>query len=151
MSGLSYVGRWSELALWQVFFGLFFKDLFIWESGRAWVERGIERKKQAPTEEGEPHMELNARTLGSWPEPKADTSPSEPFGCPCGRCLSVEWWSVGKLPVGVLGGTRGVLSTAQLPITNKPCLMLTFHTPLPSVPPQAPTAGALWVCTSWTY
>ena len=58
--------------IWNLFF--FFKILFIysWETQRE-RQRHRRREKQAPC--GEPEVGFHPRTLGSWPEPKADTQP----------------------------------------------------------------------------
>ena len=43
-------------------------------------ERPRQREKQAPY--GEPNAGLDPRTLGSFPEPKADAQPLSPPGAP---------------------------------------------------------------------
>ena len=45
------------------------------------TERDEEGEAGSPLSR-EPNVGLDPRTLGSWPEPKADTSPTEPPRCP---------------------------------------------------------------------
>ena len=56
--------------------------LFIWERIHKWWE-GTEGKREAVSLlSGEPNRGLNPRTPRSWPEPKANTQPTEPPRCP---------------------------------------------------------------------
>lgn len=70
----------------------------------------------------------------------------------CGRCLSVEFWSAPDLH----------RSSWRDPWDPQPCTAtwykqglppIDLSSSLPKCPPlqQSPTAGALWVCITWTY
>ena len=51
---------------------LFFKTLFIYLREREHQQGEQEKEKQTPPLSREPNSGLNPRTLGSWPEPKAE-------------------------------------------------------------------------------
>ena len=51
-------------------------------------QRHRQREKQVPRRE--PDMELDSRTPGLWPEPKADTQPLSHSGVPRPRCFREE-------------------------------------------------------------
>ena len=59
---------------------IFFQILFIYLTGREKARAGgvSERRRSRPSLSGEPNTGLDPRTLGSWPEQKADASPMEP-------------------------------------------------------------------------
>ena len=61
----------SCLDSWRNFFFKCFINLFM--RHKRDKQRCRKREKQAPC--GEPHEGLDPRTLGSWPEPNADTQP----------------------------------------------------------------------------
>ena len=55
----------------MLLFFIFFKILFIFEKERTGKQESGE--KQTPPLSREPDAGLDLKTLGSWPEPKADT------------------------------------------------------------------------------
>ena len=76
-----FAGGFPHIIQYNSFF--FFKILFIWHTERErehrWGEgeEGKEREKQTPHWAQSPDVGLDLRTPGSWPEPKANASPTE--------------------------------------------------------------------------
>ena len=74
-----------HMSFWTGIFIFFFSFLrfylCIWERERAWAGRGAEGEADSLLSR-EPDIGLYPRTLGSWPEAKADTWLTEPHRCP---------------------------------------------------------------------
>ena len=71
----------------------FKKDIYSWDIQRK-RERHRQREKQAPY--GEPDAGLHPRTLGSWPEPKADAVLPSHLDVPFFVLFLKEWGTEGE-------------------------------------------------------